>query len=120
MPTMRATMTMQRTLMTCVCIAWVGAICFEASRSLHASASQAATLQTPAPRGAAPATPARELVTKYCITCHNERPKSGNLLLDKADAEQVLNSAETWEKVVVKRRSQRRPPPGLRRREVPT
>src|SRR5229473_1264663 len=120
MPTMRTTMTMQRTLMTCVCIAWVGAIGFEASRYLHASESQAATRQTPAPSGAAPATPARELVTRYCITCHNERLKTGNLLLDKADVEQVFNSAEAWEKVVLKLRSRAMPPPGIRRPDSAT
>ena len=48
---------------------------------------------TPAPplaRSTAPATPARALVTKYCVTCHNERLKTASLLLDKADAEQVV------------------------------
>src|ERR1700682_5008085 len=112
---MRPTMTTQKTLMACVCIASVGAICFGASRSIHAGAPRAATLRTPASTGAAPATPARELVTKYCITCHNERLKTGNLALDKADAEQVFNSAQTWEKVVVKLRSRAMPPPGIRR-----
>src|SRR5712692_9048889 len=115
MPTMRTTMTMQRTLMICVCIAWIGAICFEASRSLHASESQAATLQTPAPSAAAPATPARELVTKYCITCHNERVKTANLLRDKVDAGAAFNSTETWEKVIVNLRARAMPPPGRSR-----
>ena len=53
------------------------------------------------------ATPARELVTRYCVTCHNEKLKTANLLLDKADAEHVFNSAETWEKVVVQLRAAR-------------
>jgi cytochrome c5 len=83
-----------KTLTTCVCIAWVGAL---------------------AARGAAPETPARDLVTNYCVTCHNERLKTANLSLDKADAEQVFNSAETWEKVVVKLRSRSMPPSGRRR-----
>ena len=87
----------------------------EASRSVRASAPPAATPQTSAPRGAALATPARDLVTRYCVTCHNERLKTANLPLDKADAEQVFNSAETWEKVVVKLRSRAMPPPGIRR-----
>src|SRR5204862_6560902 len=64
---------------------------------------------------AAGANPARDLVTTYCVSCHNERLKTGNLALDKADAEQVRNSAETWEKVVVKLRSRAMPPPGARR-----
>jgi hypothetical protein len=41
--------------------------------------------------------------------------KTANLALDKADAEHVFNSAEIWEKVVVKLRSRSMPPAGVRR-----
>src|SRR5436190_22447208 len=64
---------------------------------------------------ATPTTPARELVSTYCISCHNDRVKSGNLVLDKADAAEPANSAETWEKVIVKLRSRAMPAPGVRR-----
>ena len=78
---------------------------------IHASASQEP--RTPvAPAGP---TPAGDLVAKYCVSCHNERLKTANLVLDKADSERVGNSAETWEKVVVKLRSRAMPPPGVRR-----
>jgi len=60
-------------------------------------------------------TPARDLVTKYCVSCHSEKVKAGNLLLDRADAEHVANSAATWEKVIVKLRSRAMPPPGIPR-----
>jgi hypothetical protein len=60
-------------------------------------------------------TPARELVSKYCISCHNEKLKTAGLMLDRADAEHPSNSAETWEKVIVKLRSRAMPPPGIRR-----
>lgn len=69
-------------------------------------------------RGQAPApssTPARELVTKYCVSCHNQKLKTANLALDRADADHVANSAETWEKVIVKLRSRAMPPPGIPR-----
>jgi hypothetical protein len=59
--------------------------------------------------------PVGELVTTYCVSCHNERLKTANLALDKADAEHVFNSAEIWEKVVVKLRSRSMPPAGVRR-----
>ena len=39
------------------------------------------------------ATPARELVNKYCVSCHNEKLKTANLALDRADAEHPSNSA---------------------------
>ena len=93
----------------------MGAVCFQASRSLQASAPQASAAQTPAPAGAPQASPARALVTKYCVTCHNERLKTANLLLDKADADQVGNSADTWERVVVQLRSHAMPPVNMPR-----
>jgi cytochrome c5 len=110
-------MDVPKLLTTCVCLAWVGAIGFEASRSVHASALRAAAPQTQSPtRGAAaPATPARDLVARYCVACHNERLKTANLALDTASAEHVARSAETWEKVVVKLRSRAMPPSGNRR-----
>ncbi|MBV9772067.1 MAG: hypothetical protein JOZ32_21015, partial [Bryobacterales bacterium] len=49
-------------------------------------------------------TPASALVTKYCNTCHSQKLKKGNLVLENADAVHVYNSAETWEKVIVKLR----------------
>jgi mono/diheme cytochrome c family protein len=76
-----------------------------------------ATGQTPtAPATAAPAqTPAREFVGRYCVSCHNQRTRAGNLTLDTADVSQLSNSAEQWEKVVVQLRSRAMPPPGARR-----
>ncbi len=87
--------------------------------------SGAAVAQQPSPSPALPLsptpslsptlTPAKDLVTRYCVTCHNERTKTASLLLDKADADQVGNSADVWERVVVKLRSRAMPPPGSRR-----
>ena len=54
-------------------------------------------------------------MTTYCVTCHNQRVKTGNLALDIVDADHVSNSADTWEKVVVKLRSRAMPPPAARR-----
>ena len=59
--------------------------------------------------------PARELVNKYCVTCHNEKLKTGGLALDRADADNPYNSQETWEKVIDKLRSRAMPPPKLPR-----
>lgn len=96
-------------------------MCFDTSRDVHASESRAP--QTPGlqsktrPTLSVPAapSPARELVTKYCVTCHNERLKTANLLLDKADADQVANSSDTWERVVVQLRSRSMPPSNMPR-----
>ena len=69
---------------------------------------------------AAPATPAGDLVNKYCVSCHNQKLKIANLTLDRVDAEHVANSAEAWEKVIVKLRSRAMPPPGMPRPENAT
>jgi hypothetical protein len=45
---------------------------------------------------------------------------NANLHLDRADAETVVNSAETWEKVIVKLRTRAMPPPGNRRPDAAT
>jgi hypothetical protein len=71
--------------------------------------------QASVPSNVAPTNPVRRLVVTYCVTCHNERTKTANLLLDKADGNQVENSAETWEKVVVMLRSRAMPPLGMPR-----
>src|ERR1700704_1461103 len=94
-----------------------GSIALIATISATLSASQAGQPPStpPAATSATAAAPARELVGTYCVTCHNERVKTANLALDKADPEQVFNSGETWEKVVVKLRSRSMPPPGARR-----
>jgi len=76
------------------------AICFTAS-----------AFQSPAPSN----TPAHALVTKYCVSCHNQKLKTANLALDAADSVHPFNSAETWEKVIVKLRSRAMPPPGIPR-----
>ncbi len=64
---------------------------------------------------AASTTPARALVTQYCVSCHNEKLKTANLILTQADTERVPNSMETWEKVIVQLRSRAMPPPPSRR-----
>jgi hypothetical protein len=62
-----------------------------------------------------PAATPTEVVNKYCVGCHNQRLKTANLILDTVDARNPANSAETWEKVIVKLRSRAMPPPGLPR-----
>jgi len=78
----------------------------------------------PAPTAvvAAPvASPAAEraLLDQYCITCHNQRLKTGGLTLDKLDTAHVEKDAELWEKVVRKVRAGMMPPAGLPRPKPP-
>src|SRR5580658_3237181 len=46
-----------------------------------------------------------EFLNKYCVTCHNQRLKTGGLTLDAVDLTQVPARAELWEKVILKLRS---------------
>src|ERR1700752_4524896 len=94
-----------------------GSMAFAATISTSLAADQASP-QGASPRGAettVPQTPPCELVTTYCVGCHNERLKTANLMLDRADGDEVSNSADEWEKVIVKLRSRAMPPPGVRR-----
>jgi mono/diheme cytochrome c family protein len=70
--------------------------------------------QTPAgnaPVGAAP-DPHRELISKYCVTCHNTRLKTGGLALDGLDLQAATDDARIWERVLRKLRGHQMPPPG--------
>src|SRR5215468_1725615 len=58
------------------------------------------------------AAPYRALLDQYCVTCHNERAKTGGLMLDKMDLDHVADKAETWEKVIRKLRGGMMPPTG--------
>jgi Protein of unknown function (DUF1592)/Protein of unknown function (DUF1588)/Protein of unknown function (DUF1585)/Protein of unknown function (DUF1587)/Protein of unknown function (DUF1595)/Planctomycete cytochrome C len=60
----------------------------------------------------------REILDKYCVTCHNQRLKTGGLTLDTLDLGNVPAQAEVWEKVIRKLRSGTMPPAGMPRPEA--
>ncbi len=70
------------------------------------------------PALAAPAD--RALLDKYCVTCHNEKLKTGGLTLEKIDVGRVGDGAEVWEKVVRKIHSGTMPPLGMPRPDAAT
>ena len=55
-----------------------------------------------------------------CVTCHNEKLKTADLLLDKMDVEKVPEGAPVWEKVIRKLRTGAMPPAGMPRPEPAT
>ncbi|HVQ15353.1 MAG TPA: DUF1592 domain-containing protein [Vicinamibacterales bacterium] len=63
----------------------------------------------------APVTASAAVLKQYCVTCHNERLKSGGLVIDPAAVANVSVGADHWEKVVRKLRTQSMPPPGAPR-----
>ncbi len=56
--------------------------------------------------------PARAMLDKYCVTCHNDRLKTAGLMLDRADVDHAGSGAQTWEKVLRKLKTREMPPPG--------
>jgi hypothetical protein len=87
------------------------------ARSAPAAPSAAAAPAQPAPMPAHPETaaPSKTFLDTYCITCHNQRLKTGGLALDAFDITNVGEHAAEWEKVVVKLRAGLMPPSGVRR-----
>src|SRR5579863_3971383 len=52
------------------------------------------------------------LLNRFCVTCHNDKLKTGGLVLNPADLARVPETAETWEKVIRKLRAGAMPPAG--------
>jgi len=52
----------------------------------------------------------RDLLTRYCIGCHNQRLETAGLNLESMDLADVSKSPEVWEKVVRKLRTGTMPP----------
>jgi hypothetical protein len=86
---------------------------------LHRVSSFAALLATgglilaSSPAGAQQLSPQHALINQYCVTCHNEKAKTGGLMLDKVDIDHASEHAETWEKVIRKLRGGMMPPQGM-------
>src|SRR4029453_14374907 len=54
----------------------------------------------------------QKTVSTYCITCHNDKLKTGGLVLDRPELADVAAHAEVWEKVIRKVRTGMMPPAG--------
>ena len=80
--------------------------------------SQARQAPAAAPT-AAPTTPRSNphvfLVDEYCVACHDEDKKKGDLALDTVLGQDVAQHPEIWEKVVRKLRARQMPPVGKER-----
>ena len=62
----------------------------------------------------------RALLDRYCVTCHNEKLKTANLMLDKLDLANLGEHAQVGEKVVRKLRAGMMPPSGMPRPDQAT
>jgi len=76
--------------------------------------------QQPVARFTSAAPAPRAVLTRYCLTCHNDQRQTAGLTLSPLDADRVGEHAATWEKVVRKLRVRMMPPPGSPRPDEPT
>ena len=83
-----------------------------AARLATAGAGQAQQAETQAPSWQ------RSLLDSYCVTCHNDRVRAGELVLEGLDVLAVHEAPATWETVVRKLRAGAMPPPSRPRPEA--
>lgn len=57
----------------------------------------------------------RDVIDRYCVSCHNDRLKTGGLALDTIAAHDVDQHQKVWENVLRKVRARQMPPVGLPR-----
>src|SRR3954466_962854 len=69
----------------------------------------------PTSADAAPGTQYRALMDRYCVTCHNEKLHTAELVLSKMDVADPAQAPQAWEKVVRKLRTRGMPPAGMPR-----
>lgn len=62
----------------------------------------------------------RAVLTQYCLTCHNERAKTGGLSLEQTDIDHPETNPEVWERVIRKLRAGMMPPTGALRPDPAT
>ena len=73
-----------------------------------------------APSTGSTVSPNHATLTRYCLTCHNERLRTAGLTLNPDGLNRVGESTEVWEKVVSKLRNGAMPPPGAPRPDQAT
>ena len=102
---------------------WLGAASLWAA-SAALGVTQAASPQNaaaPAPAAAPAAVSAeQDVVTRYCVGCHNDRLKTQGLSLEHADVTHPTADPELWEKVARKLQARAMPPQGSRRPDEAT
>ena len=99
---------------------WIAGLAIIGSVGCLALVAGVARIQAAGQQPQSSTTPAavsaqQAFITRYCVTCHNQRLQTGGLVLETADLGDVGADAETWEKVVRKLHGGLMPPPGAPR-----
>ena len=112
-------------------VAWVflgaGILCVGMTASIGAQRASTSRAARPRPVSSHPASapaidPAAQnaVLRKYCITCHNDKSKTGGLSLASFDVARAAHDAETAEKMIRKLQAGMMPPPGVLRPDAAT
>jgi Protein of unknown function (DUF1592)/Protein of unknown function (DUF1588)/Protein of unknown function (DUF1585)/Protein of unknown function (DUF1587)/Protein of unknown function (DUF1595)/Planctomycete cytochrome C len=97
-----------------LCGGWAGVLY---SSELRATPAQ----QQPTSTSTDDSTPRHQAVLKrFCISCHNQRVRNGNLALDDVDITKPAANPEVWERVITKLRTRSMPPPNIARPDAAT
>src|SRR5687768_973482 len=95
---------------------WIVGTCVVAAVALNAQ-DRSASAQSSQPDAVAAN---HATVQKYCVSCHNEKVKSGGLTLSTLDLARVTGNADVWEHVIRKVRTGAMPPAGRPRPDKAT
>jgi mono/diheme cytochrome c family protein len=87
---------------------------------LAVQVGSARTEQSPTSRAVDANVPYRQVLDRYCLSCHNDRLKTAGLSLASVDPARVERDSEVWEKVARKLRSRAMPPAGRPRPDEAT
>src|SRR5687768_312616 len=93
-------------LLAAAALVAAGSSHLRADRSPQASTPSARPAAPPPVRASSQTTPSqasaqidqRQLVEKYCVTCHSDRARTGGLTLEGLDPQNTSAHAEVWEK----------------------
>src|SRR5688572_17583101 len=93
----------------------VGALLLLKGWSGHAEPAAVASVGSLAAAEDAAAADLNAVMQRYCMVCHNDQMRTGNLSLQGFDVENAVALAPTAEKVIRKLRVGMMPPPGMPR-----
>ena len=93
---------------------WLASVAWQSPGA--AGLSQAAA---PGPSAAATEQASRLLLDQYCVSCHNDRARTGGLSLEKIDLTGLPAHGDVWEKVIKKLDAGMMPPQGARKPDQP-
>jgi len=96
-------------------VSGLGAHGLASSQGLGGGRGSADPPQRQAPASAPGSSDPAAILTRYCVTCHNERLKTAGFVIDPTQLAAAADHAESWEKVVKKLRTTSMPPAGAPR-----